>query len=180
MTRKRRCLGLATLCASSALLGSFESVFDVAQPLLTNGEGLRVTDVPFIRHGTSWDRPWLHVCWTAEEVLVSTDSGYQNRNAANRIGIQIRPIPGPKVEPFDKNRRPGLFGDTLRVEVDLSKLLDEAPLPIGGPPGPVLKATRECMIVNAKRAGRGVRFLDIQVVGDDRHSWMAGTVDLSE
>lgn len=35
------------------------------------------------------------------------------------------------------------------------------------------------MIRNAKRAGRGVRYPDVTVVGSPEHSWMAGTIDLS-
>ncbi len=175
---RNRMMTLGLILACVICMGGHESVFTVSQPLLTNGAGIVVSDVSFIRYGTAWDRTGIHVCGTANEYLVSTRIGYENRNGASRMGVRISPILAPRDTTRAPLKRPGLFGDTLRVLVDLTEMQQQAPFPLGGPPEKVLRAMQECMILNGTREGQGVRYLDIQVEGPSQYDWLECVADL--
>jgi hypothetical protein len=148
-----------------------EGAYQVAFPLSTSG-ALAIGDMPQVLWGSAWDSPGLQVYGTTAEFYAKTDLGLENRNIANQMRIQIR----PKMRPaLGREEWHALFGDTLRVVLDLSKMASEAR---GWSAVYVLETTLDCMIINAARDAHKPRFLGIEIEGKTGYKQFEGTYRL--
>jgi hypothetical protein len=152
---------------ASGVQATTEVFFQVSQPMWSKEGGTQISDVTF---ASAWEvTPTILVELTVAESLVSAGDQFENRNAAHQAGIVIRAIAHEATADTSKVRRPGRFGDTLRVEMDLAMadVTEE-----------IMEATVECMILNAKRSDGKARFLDVRVVGSAHYSHFGGTYNL--
>ena len=153
----------ATLAAAESVVASDEAVWLIASPILSGAEGVSIVDTPQLVWGDEWATPGCRVSRTTDDVFLKTDLGLENRNVAARMGIRVHVArPSPSSSPA---KELGLFGDTLRVVLDVSSLARELPYPLGGPPEYALEATLSCMIINAGRDPHQPQFLDVLVEG---------------
>ena len=172
--RKLILLSLAFAILPGNARSSEEGAYQVAFPLSTSGD-LAIGDMPQVLWGSAWDSPGLQVCLTTAEFYAKTDVGLENRNIANQMRIQIRPKMRPSSAALGREEWHGLFGDTLRVVLDLSKMASEAR---GWSAVYVLETTLDCMIINAARDAHKPRFLGIEIEGKTGYEQFEGTYRL--
>jgi hypothetical protein len=148
------------LMLETPALSSEEGPVQVAFPILASGPGISFADAPALIWGTLWDSPGLLVALTASDFYIKTTLGLENRNGAARMGVRIRPV--------------GVFGDTLRVVLDLTSMAPRAPSPLGGSPDRVLGQTVSCMIINATREPHKARHLQVEIEGPADYDQFSG------
>lgn len=133
--------------------------FEVAQPLFT-GEGIFLGNVTYV---LDWGAPLpcLQVSYTCRENRILTDRGeYQNRNAANVLGLEVR------CDLASRAPRAVLDPDTLRVTLDLGQAVP-GQMRRGWEEPFVLKATVDCILINASRGFPRPSFLRLDIEGSD-------------
>jgi hypothetical protein len=133
-----------------------ETVFEVYQPVGLD-DGIAIVSVPFVEYaGTA--AGGVEVGWTCRDnAIKSRDGETHNFNVANAIGLSVQ------VRRNRENYPLGLYGDTLRVVLDLSALPDTTRF-WGHPLNSIVKATFECILANGRRAP-GAKYLDISLIG---------------
>ena len=161
---------LACCLLVSVGLGSWESPVQVFQPLVT-GEGIFLSEVTYMLHwGTYWPSP--AISRTCSENFIVTHRGPENRNIANRTGLTLSVV-------YNSEDQDGLYGDTLRVSLDTSKLTpDTSSAYAWASPDTVVAATIECILGNTKRDHR-VRYLDLRILGA-KYAPLGGVWDLDQ
>jgi hypothetical protein len=114
---------------------------------------------------------------TVAENCICSNQGCDNHNAANLLGLRV------EFEEGGHRESVGLFGDTLRVRLDLSKM-DEHPYKAGSRTTRLYKADRivplvvECLKLNAARRWPRVRYLALSVVGVEAYAEHSGVFSL--
>jgi hypothetical protein len=152
------------------------------QPFNVDGPGLLVVESPFVAYGSYWDAPGAEVLQTVAPGRAANDSCQVDRNAASKAGILFQLGAGT---PDSTGRTcPGLAGDTLRVDVDLSATTLPA-----DPSDIEMKAltmwldelvplTLKCGLYNARRRWPRVRFLEYRILGSEKYVDFSGVYDL--
>ena len=168
---------VAAIAVIVAMAGSAEAtqenIYAVAQPVDSDGTGPTISDVTFVTWSDTLHEPSLLICLTAAESRVGSPYGFENRNMANRAGIRITAVRAAG----SVGGYPGLFGDTLRVVLDVSA----ATAALSADGSPVLNLTVDAMLRNAARARRhAIRYLTIEVVGDSLATKCGGTYRIPE
>jgi hypothetical protein len=140
----------------------------VQQPIVFHDAGIVACPVTFACRGSLWDSPGCLVAATIRESEIWTELGFENRNAASLAGVRLELVPHP--EPVSRDQLRGLFGDTLRVVLDVSddgsaEQDSEVAAGFGWPLRDVLGVTRICMLANAALEPRRIRFLEIRIRG---------------
>jgi len=143
---------------------SQEGTIESTQPIATENF-IRPCTVTYIRSGM------VHVVGssvrrTCSSNHVATDMGVENRNAANLAGFTVA------VAQSDSTWHP-LYGDTLRVTLDVSSIADEENVKQLGSlfsSAELVEATVQCVRENAGRGVPHARYLDLRVVGSQRYS----------
>lgn len=142
----------------------------VSQPIDAGHAGVVRCDNTYVRWG---DDPGIALMLTVAECRVSTPDGFVNRNAASLMGITLRRVGHAGRPPEGQKWWPGLFGDTLRVTLDLSQLGVSSEPAVAMWRQHVVDATTQCMIENARREPRAA-FLDVVVEGPPEFARFAG------
>jgi hypothetical protein len=145
----------------------------VTQPIDAGHAGVVPCDNTYVRWG---DAPGIALLLTVAECRVSTPDGFVDRNAASLMGIHLRSV-GHTGPAHGQTWSPGLFGDTLRVTMDLSHLGPSAEPAIAAWRQVVVDVTTQCMVENARREPRAA-FLDIVVEGPAEFARLAGVRSL--
>ena len=155
------------LVVSGRLEAAEESAVQVAQPIWTEN-GIVVSPVTYILWLGS-PAPGIEVAWTAKTNLIERegDSTPSNRNAAALYGVDIRIKPNPKWKDWPRD-----FADTLQVVLELSGLAERDSSKYL-PEEWVVKATVECILVNAGRSRPPVKFVDLEVEGRPEYNSFA-------
>lgn len=121
-------------------------------------------------YGSSYDTPSFEASITVVPNSISKPQGWENRNGAAAIGIRLD---------FPRGETGlGLFGDTLRVVVDLTALQDTSRTIWDGYEPDIVAATVECLKLNARRRWSVIRFLAVEVRGADEYQSNSGTYGL--
>ena len=133
----------------------------VAQPFASDA-GLTAIDVPIVTEGSPWDGVGFSVEMTAKAIpILTTFRGMEVRNAAALEGLKIRII---RNEARSTNEHPpGLFGDTLRAELDLTGYHTDSIF--GFRPETLVPATVQCILENARRSADLFKYLDLRIRG---------------
>jgi hypothetical protein len=172
--------GIAILVAGAAL-ASMEGPCTVWQPILTQDGGPISCPVTYTCFGDLWASPGWMVSLAFAENRIGTREGFQDRNAAHLFGFEFSLVRHPL--PLQPNQTHGLFGDTLRVVVDVSRYEEAAadiqPLLLGFPVDGVLAVTLECMRANASLEYPRFRFLDVRVTGSEPLAAHSGVFEVS-
>jgi hypothetical protein len=134
---------IALLGAAAPIFGAFETTVDVLQPIMVD-EFISLSPVTCVK--VIGDRnPGYSVSLGCAESRVIDERGRSvSRNAASLLGANTG------FDPFHGNGE--LFGDTLRVFLDLSSLTNLNELPPGlrdYSPAVVVSATVECVLTAA-------------------------------
>jgi len=169
-TRIRVLLVLSFAFAMSGIVQDSGATTDgvrlITQPIATFETGIWIVDVPVISAGSLWDGAGAFVEMTSRsfpiEILPGAGSHPAGQNAAAVTGISVRLLPNTT-----RNSPPGLFGDTLRVELDLTGFRRSQ---LGLRIEDVTAATVHCMLVNAGRTGGIIKYLDLRIRGDRQFS----------
>lgn len=157
----------ALILAPAIAIASTEAAYQVSQPIWAADMGVAISDVTYVSRGAV--TPLYLVELTVRESLVVADGDFSRRNAAHWSKFAIRPVAGSRRKGF-----PGVFGDTLRVDLDVSDM----PRHSGwAEPAEVLECTIECMILNARRARPALGFLEVNVA-DERFADYSGVYNL--
>ncbi|MCA9752762.1 MAG: hypothetical protein KC591_11270, partial [Gemmatimonadetes bacterium] len=112
--------------------------------------------------------------------------GFRNINAAHLLGVRLFLVPHDEPILRGERRWQGVFGDTLRVVMDLSNIDEDTysstgqPIRLAWPKNEVIPRTVECMLENAKREKNDVRFLDVSIRGQDGFADLARVYRLDE
>jgi hypothetical protein len=139
------------------------------RPLLVDGPGILLIEVPFIGYASYWDNPGAEVLQTVLPYRVEGDT-VEDRNAASQAGIRFEPHDGT---PDSTGQTcPGLTGVTLRVHVDLGELEPDSWN------DEVVALTLKCGILNARRRWPRVRWLEYSVEGNPAYGAFAGVYSL--
>jgi hypothetical protein len=145
---------VAALLPARGALASFEMAIQISQPIMTQDLGCFVSDVTYVGHWSPWDQPGLEVGPTVAPSAVVTQQGTADRNGASALSTNLE-FPSGDENPYSSrfgihDRVPGLFGDTLRVVLDVSALSSrESGAWIGSEPE-IVATTAECL--KAERA----------------------------
>jgi hypothetical protein len=171
---------LALVFGAAPAWAAFECIVQVSQPTYVDEVGPLISDVTLINWWSRIDMPGVEVSLTVAPSAVPTREGAVNRNAANLGGITLE-FPAGDPNPMSARRAcPGLFGDTLKVIVDLSAL-DEPTNDVEASMAHELVATTvECLKINARRRWPVVRHLDVRLRGAARFAEFARAYDLSD
>jgi len=132
---------------ASTVFASEERAIEIAQPIMVE-DGIVLSRVTYVVHDdlSSWGQL---VDYTCKESFVGNDSGKsENRNAANITGIRT----WVDLYHFDKQ---ALFGDTVRVYVDLTAFDSKKLGWREEYAQSVVDATLECVLVNATASRKG-------------------------
>jgi hypothetical protein len=161
-----------------------EYAVQITQPLKAEGTGFSIVQVPYLLWFKPSDDPHFAVSLTVAANTITTGDGTSNRNAANLLGVQLS-FPAAPSQPWRQASPRGLFGDTLRVSMDLSKTGEAARLKdemdarrMAYPRKEVLSLTLFSMIENARRGWPRVKHLTVEVQGSDEFKDLAGTYSL--
>ena len=123
-------------------LASEETAIEVFQPIITEDQ-ICVRRVTYVTHSSGVDYWGGFVDYTCEPNATVTDSDHpEDRNAASVTGIKAW------VDPYHFQEQ-GLYGDTVRVYVDL-RHLDASKVRYD-----VVSATMECVLANATASRSG-------------------------
>jgi len=171
---------VALMLCASPVCAAFETVLEVWQPIETE-EGLRLSRVTYIKYLTRIPPGYL-VNYTCEENRVMTErGGFENRNAANLLGLMA----------WSDSLHLGqeLFGDTLRVYVDLSAVTSQKTIH-GWPLESVVEATVECVLTNAfeRRSGYDhdlrksieAKYVELEIRGSAEYAHLGGLFSFDE
>lgn len=167
------------LCASPAG-AAFETALEVWQPIETE-EGIVLSRVTYIRYLTRTP-PGYPVNFTCEASRVMTELGeFENRNASNLLGLMAWSD--------SLHLRQQLFGDTLRVFVDLSGITAQK-TSHGWNLQTVVEATVECVLANAAqyRSGRDwdrkkwveARYVELEIRGSTEYADLGGVFSFEQ
>lgn len=161
-----------------------EHAVQISQPVISGGTGIVVAQVPYMLWYLPGDDPAFEVGLTVAANTITTGDGTSNRNAANLLGIQLTfPMP-PATNRWRRSAPRGVFGDTLRVAIDLSKteeatqLQDKASITRGFLRKDIVPLTLFSMLENARRGWPRIKHLHVEVVGPDEFKDLAGTYSL--
>ena len=164
---KATLIALLVLTMTYAANAAFEWPCTVQQPVLTRDGGPALAPVTYVCFGDLWASPGWIVSMTFGENRIRAGSQFQDRNAAHLAGFKFSTV---RRELPLAGQAHGLFGDTLRVIVDVSASVDPAfradSLLMGFPVADVLDATLAAMKANAALEYPRFQFLDVRVVGD--------------
>lgn len=168
-------LGSRTAGASS------EIALQISQPIMTLDSGCMVSDVTFTGYWSLWDSPQLEVDLTVAPSAVTTEQETVDRNGAAALGLHVE-FPKGDENPISSRNGVhdhflGLFGDTLRVVLDLTAMKVESEL-WRGFEAEIVGATVECLKLNARRGWPRIRTLDLQVRGPSQFQSHTGIYPL--
>jgi hypothetical protein len=112
---------------------------------------------------------------TLAENCIWTESGFENRNEANLAGLRLERV--QQLSPLQPGQAHGLFGDTLKVVLDVS-----AASVSGGAEGLryLVSATHRCMLLNAALELPRFHFVDIAIRGSDALEEFEGVFPIGE
>ena len=158
-------LGLTLVVISTSLSqASEEGFFEVAQPVETAG-GFAVVHVTYASY-TSVCCP--SVLYTCRANTLGTDSGVQNRNLANRLGMRVT-VAGNKLAEL-----PDYMCDTLDVRLDLSGIAAHEKRYGTKGIDQIVKETVECIRENAGTCRPILKVLRLHVIGPERFRHLGG------
>ena len=175
-------LALMMLDAAGAR-ASQEGAVQVSQPIMVFDGGCVVSDVTYILTW-GWYRyaPELTTSLTVSANSISTSQGFANRNGAAALDLRLEFPDGDEIPGFGseghRERFQGLFGDTLRVVLDLTSMKRGAESEWPGSEADVVAATVESLKLNARREWPRVRTLDLRVRGPSEFQAHAGVYPL--
>lgn len=149
----------------------------VTQPIATEA-GLRAVDVPIVSEGSLWDGAWALVEMTTRPIPIQTFRGLEVRNAAALARLRVRVLRNETRTQGAHPGPPGLFGDTLRVVLDVADF--HADSAFGYSLSTLVPATVTCMLSNARRSARVLRYLDLRVAGDRKFASFERVYRVSE
>ena len=164
---------LVILLSPQAAQAAVETAFEVAQPISTF-EGIRICRVTYVEY-TGSPLPGREVPFVvASNRVMDTLARFTNRNVASLLGFKAWADP--------HHQEGHLFGDTLRVYLDLSS---SKPVPEHSAWGKfdAAQATVECVIVAAAASRRGydaaglavdAKYLDLRILGEAAYSKLGG------
>ena len=138
---------LVLLAIASTVSASVERAIEIAQPIVVE-DGIVLSRVTYVVYDdvASWGRL---VDYTCNESFVVNDAGKpENRNAANIAGIKTW------VDP-DHFQEQALFGDTVRVHIDLTGFDPKKLGRYAVYAKHVVDATLECVLFNATASRKG-------------------------
>jgi len=177
-------IALAGMMIPSLAPAADEHAVQISQPIISGGSGLiAVAQVPYIFWYLPYDDPAFEVSLTVAANTITTGEGTSNRNAANLLGIQLTfPMP-PQTNRWRRSAPRGVFGDTLRVAIDLSKTdettrLQKASITRGFQRKDIVPLTLFSMLENARRGWPQIKNLHVEVIGPDEFKDLAGTYSL--
>ena len=161
-----------------------EYAVQISQPLKAQGTGFSIVQVPYLLWFKPSEDPHFPVSLTVAANTIATGDGTSNRNAANLLGVQLS-FPMAPAKQWRQPPPRGLFGDTLRVVMDLSKtdaaagLKDEMDVARAAyPRKEIVSLTLFSMLENARRGWPRVKHLTVEVQGSDEFKDLAGTYSL--
>jgi len=160
-----------------------EHAVQISQPVISGGTGLVIAQVPYMLWYLQGDDPAFEVSLTIAANAIATGDGTSNRNAANLLGIQLT-FPMPPAQKWRRSSPRGVFGDTLRVAIDLSKteeathLQGKASITRGFLRKDIVPLTLFSMLENARRGWPRIKNLHVEVIGPDEFKDLAGTYTL--
>ena len=166
MDRRTAALVAATvLMATSIGQATTECPCTVAQPIQSEDCSVMACPVTYTCFGDLWATPGWMVRETLAENCVGTHRGFENRNAANLAGFRLGLV--ERSRPLGPNEADGLFGDSLRIVLDVSQAV--AAVQEGtlhqSTFDRVMEVTHACLLSNAALEYPRFRFLDIQIRG---------------
>ena len=155
----------------------------VSQPLGGTGAGTEIAEVLYVGLFNSYLNPATWVELTTSPNMVETPDGQRNLNMANRFGITVKPLPG--LHSPDGYEYPGLYGDTLKVNVRIPTPEEWANFDDYDRPYAkdeltqiVLPATIVCLKENARRGWPRVKYLEIVMQGNADYMGLGGIFPL--
>ena len=162
-------LGLALWSAAVPVNASEPVAIEVFQPIdVDNFIHLsRMTYVGY--HEDRAGGAMAAVSMTCDSNCVLTYGGPENRNVAFAAGLKSRALYHSGVEP-------GIFGDTMRVELDARALKQRGPGEAWADTV-VLAATVQCILANAAQLA-AARFVDLRILGAERYRRFGGVYAL--
>lgn len=187
-------LSVAIVLVANIAPATVERLCSVTQPIEVDGT-FRMSPNTYVTYSTS---PGTELLLTTAENRVRTPHGFLflNMNSASRAGLAIQFVKDEKPPTGGRATRwDGLFGDTLRVVLDLRAMPVEAILPEGVSTEDdkrtverrhrehrewcraLVEVTLQCMVENAAREPKA-RFLDVRIEGPSEFEDLAGTRSL--
>jgi hypothetical protein len=170
---RRFLLCIPVVMLVSPVHGAHETAFEIAQPIdLVGGVVIRLVTVV---KNVGQIPAGMTVPYTTEANCIVTDGTQSgNRNAADLLGVRAT------VDPYHASGGGSLYGDTLRVCIDL-RAAQDSHTPHGWSLDAVVHATLECVLYNAERCRRAygpdgpfdAKYVDVQILGAERYSDLA-------
>ena len=175
-------IAFAGMTIPSLAPAAAEHAVQISQPVISGGKEIVVAQVPYILWYSPGDDPAFEVGLTVAANTITTGDGTSNRNAANLLGIQLT-FPMPPAQKWRRSAPRGVFGDTLRVAIDLSKTdettrLQKASITAGFQRKDIVPLTLFSMLENARRGWPRIKNLHVEVIGPDEFKDLAGTYPL--
>jgi hypothetical protein len=165
------------------VMASGGGAIEVAQPLVTF-ERIEICRVGFVMGRPHQHIPGYELKYLGRLSCVCDEMGRSvNRNAAGFLGIEAG------YHPHHTTGR--LFGDTLRVYMDLSELEPPGPELQGIPADVVIRAAFECILTTAYDCRFGIsdspdaarvpaRYVLVEVRGSEEHAHLGGVFSFEE
>jgi hypothetical protein len=167
--------------AATPSVAVVSGTLEVSQTIIA-GDAIEIGTMTYVGFSDFWNYP-AEVVYTASQSIIAGE----DRNAASLLGIRISLVPrsDAPLSTSEDFRDHGVFGDTLRVVMDLTDLDPSFPgrERIRGAISTwdvVVAKTVDCILLNARRSWPRVRFVDLAVLGPSEYTRLAGTHSLAE
>jgi hypothetical protein len=148
---------------------SEEVFYEVAQPV-ESAAGIEIVHTTYASYGSTCCLPVLYTCRANS---LATDSGVQNRNLANLIGIAVT-VKG--------NTRPDLpdwMCDTLDVQLDLGAVAAHEPRYGSKGIEEIVQRTIACIRENAGICNNELKILRLHVTGPEKFRKLGKTYSVT-